>query len=196
MKVVLDDFKDASGKWVKYVVSNKKMTYTRAGSIWLNLVQRCKPGSVQNRSPRYAGCENAFEDFDSFVDWCQLQTGYAKGFQMDKDLLVRGNKVYSPETVVFLPAELNCILTKANATRGDSPIGVTWSKFHEKYAAQCQNGTGRQKHLGYFQRPEDAFAAYKRFKESFMRESAEAWKDQIDERAYKALVEYEVRIND
>ena len=54
--------------------------------------------------------------------------GNGNPFQLDKDLLVKGNKVYNESTCVFLPKEINSVLTKSTASRGDYLIGVCWSK--------------------------------------------------------------------
>ena len=55
---------------------------------------------------------------------------------------------------------------------------------------------GKPKHLGYFKTEIEAFNAYKQAKESFVKEQANKWKDQIDERAYNALMNYTVEITD
>ena len=51
-------------------------------------------------------------------------------------------------------------------------------------------------HLGLFNTELEAFKAYKTAKESFIKEQAEKWKSQIDPRAYEALMNYQVEIND
>ena len=50
--------------------------------------------------------------------------------------------------------------------------------------------------MGYLNNEIEAFNAYKTAKESFVKEQAEKWKGQIDERAYEALMNYEVSIDD
>ena len=54
----------------------------------------------------------------------------------------------------------------------------------------------RQKHLGSFNCPMKAFSVYKKAKEAYIKQVAEQYKDVIDPRAYKALLEYEVNIED
>jgi hypothetical protein len=49
-------------------------------------------------------------------------------------------------------------------TRKDSRTrikGVTWNKFHQKFAAHICTGGGKQKHLGYFSTAEAAADAYR-----------------------------------
>lgn len=50
--------------------------------------------------------------------------------------------------------------------------------------------------IGYFDNFNDAFLAYKKAKEAYLKEQAEKWKGKIDERAYNALMNYTVEITD
>ena len=85
------------------------------------------------------------------------------------------------------------LLTKRQSDRGLLPIGVT--KHGNNFQAQCKI-SGKGKALGTFTTPELAFNAYKTFKEPYIKELAEKYKDTIDPRAYQALMNYEVDIND
>jgi hypothetical protein len=66
----------------------------------------------------------------------------------------------------------------------------------KKLRAKCCVGGGVQQLIGYYDTPEQAFLAYKTFKEFYIKQVAEQYKSQIDPRAYKALLEYEVNIED
>ena len=97
---------------------------------------------------------------------------------------------------LFLPNEINLLLTKRTASRGEHLIGVSWHKRDKVFTAQVNKNKGRSEHLGYFNTEIEAFNAYKVAKEAFVKEQAEKWKDEIDERAYNALMNYEVSIDD
>ena len=56
-------------------------------------------------------------------------------------------------------------------------------------------GVGKE-YLGTLDTELEAFHAYKHAKEAYVKELAEKWKDQIDPRAYNALMKYEVEITD
>jgi hypothetical protein len=157
---------------------------------------RTRVGSTVHKvRPNYEGCTSLFHDFNHYVNWARQQVGYGKGFHLEKDILVRGNKIYSEDNCVFVPLQINALLLKNNAKRGPYPIGV--SKAKDKYAAHCKNGGGvPRKYLGQFGTVEEAFLAYKTFKEKRIKYEAEKWKDQIDQRAYYALMNYEVLITD
>jgi hypothetical protein len=125
------------------------------------------------------------------------QTGYGTmGWCVDKDILKKGNKIYSPETCLLLPNELNCLVLSRNSVRGEFPVGVYYQKDRKKYSAQINFGPNNKKHLGSYCTPEEAFYVYKTAKEGYIKEQAEEWKDRIDVRAYKALMNYKIEITD
>ena len=134
-------------------------------------------------------------DFQYFVQWCQSQIGYgSKGYHLDKDILSVGNKCYSESTCCFVPREINNLLLRRNSTRGNYPIGV--NRRHDKFIAQCNNGTGNKIYLGAYCTVIEAFEAYKLFKEQLMRQKAADYREQIDPRVYEALRYYSVCITD
>lgn len=194
--MTVKDFK-LSGKWRKEL-GGKPTTFTVAGLLWLNMQRRCKvDGKYQNRWPTYKGVTCTFTDFQEFAEWCQSQVGYGvDGYDLDADLLSGSTKVYSPDTCVFIPRELNTLLTNRQRFRGAYPVGVTFHKVYGKFVAQCSVGEGTQRRLGYFECPTEAFLVYKKFKEDFIRAQANLWRAKIDERAYAALMKYEVEITD
>ena len=178
-------------------------TLTKEYEIWCNMLKRCYSDTYQKKQPTYKGCEvsNNFLYYEYFYEWCHKQIGFdnhgnGNPFQLDKDLLVKGNKVYNESTCVFLPKEINSVLTKSTATSGEYLIGVCWSKTHKAFKAQVSKSKSKKEHLGCFNTELEAFNAYKEAKEFFIKELANKWKGQIDERAYNALMKYEVSIDD
>lgn len=112
---------------------------------------------------------------------------------VDKDILHKGNKQYSPETCCFAPNEINICFTKRESQRGDFPIGV-----REKdgcIIAQI-NYMGIKRHLGTFNTKEEAFDSYKIAKEQCIRDYANKYKDKLAENVYNALLQYKVEITD
>ena len=169
---------------------------TKEYTLWRNMLKRCYSKPYLEKQPTYIGCSvsDNFKYYHLFHAWCQTQIGFGKeGYQLDKDLLIKGNKLYSEDTCVFIPKELNALLTKRTLDRGIYPIGVT--KHRNKFQARC-NANKVGKHLGLFDTPELAFQAYKTFKEAYIKERAELYKDSIDPRAYQALINYKVNIED
>ena len=118
---------------------------------------------------------------------------------LDKDVLVKGNKTYSPNTCVFVPQNINVLFTKCNKARGKYPIGVSFYKDRNKYQAHCKifsNGKSKQKNLGYYNNIDDAFYAYKQFKEDYIKQVADEYKDNIPNKLYEAMYNYKVEITD
>ena len=173
--------------------------HTKEYDLWNSMLQRCYSDKYQKKRPTYEGCEASenFKYYEYFYEWCHSQIGFGvEGWHLDKDLLVKGNKVYSESTCVFLPKEINSVLTKCTASRGKYLIGVYWSKTHKAFKAQVSKSKGKKEHLGLFKTELEAFNAYKKAKEGFVKEQANGWKDKIDERAYNALMNYTVDIDD
>ena len=171
--------------------------------LWSSMLQRCYSTIYQQKRPTYKGCgvSNSFKTYSYFKDWCGKQVGFnrlddeGKYFTLDKDILLKGNKVYSEDTCCFVPAEINGLFIKRDARRGNLPIGVKWCRRDKVFiSSACLHG--KSKHLGSFDNAICAFLAYKQVKEAYIKEVAEKWKDQIDIRVYEALMSYEVEIDD
>ena len=172
---------------------------TKEYNLWYNMLRRCHSDNSKKKQPTYEGCEvsDNFKSYEYFYEWCNEQIGFDnKDWQLDKDLLIKGNKVYSENTCVFIPVEINLLLTKRDASRGEHLIGVCWSNTHKAFVARVSRNKGKQEHLGFFKTELEAFNAYKIAKEAFVKEQAEKWKSQIDIRAYNALMNYQVEITD
>lgn len=194
--MLLEDFKDENGKWVRSLRIGGVKFLTLSGAKWNSICARCKAdGSHQKRHPTYIGASNKFKDFQDFTEWSTKQVGYNCGWNLDKDLLYKRNKVYSEATCVFIPTEINAFLTKHDNARGNCPIGVHWDARKTKYIAQCNNFR-RRVCIGGFATPDLAFNAYKRYKESRSKTLAAEWVGKVDQRVIDALNAYEVEITD
>ena len=172
---------------------------TKEYELWKSMLRRCYSDKYQKKYPTYEGCEvsNNLKSYEYFYEWCNKQIGFGnQGFQLDKDLLTKGNKVYSEDSCVFLPKEINILLTKSTSSRGEHLIGVCWHKARKAFMAQVGKGKGKLKHLGYFTNEIEAYNTYKQAKEVFVKAQANEWKGKIDERAYNALMNYTVEIDD
>lgn len=170
---------------------------------WVNMLVRCTK-KLWIKRPTYSGttCSENFKSYSYFYEWCNKQKGFdikdenGKSWQIGKDLLIKNNQFYSEDTCVFIPHRINCLLTKRQNERGEHPIGVVLNKTTNKFVARCSGGTGKMLSLGCFHKVEDAFCCYKTFKEAYIKEVANKYKDQLDPRAYQALINYQVEITD
>ena len=172
---------------------------TKEYGLWADVLRRCYSDDFKKKQPTYKGCKCSenFLHYEYFYEWCQSQVGFGnEGWQLDKDLLIKSNKVYSESTCVFLPPEINSLLIKCTASRGKHLIGVSWHNASKSFVATVSKSTGKREYLGSFNTELEAFNAYKVAKESFVKEQAKKWKGEIDDRAYKALMNYTVEITD
>ena len=182
----------------KYPISEYSVN-TKEYVLWCNMLKRCYSDTYKKKNPTYEGCKCSenFKSYEYFYEWCQSQVGFGnEGWHLDKDLLVKGNKVYSEDSCIFIPAEINSLLTKREASRGEHLIGVSWNSRDKAFKVQVRKNKGKREYLGCFKTELEAFNAYKKAKETFIKEQAEKWKGQIDERAYNALMNYEVNVDD
>lgn len=170
------DCKDSDGKWIRSY-SNSGIQYTTiAGLKWNKINERCKHNSpFQSSNKTYIGCTNGFINFQEFAEWCQSQYGYLNKdinghyWHLDKDLLVYGNKVYSPNTCLFVPHRANTLLNNCGASRGNYPLGVNWNKHARKFIAYHKH-RGESRHLGCHLNPFDAHRTWQRAKIDYIRD--------------------------
>lgn len=171
--------------------------WSATGEIWSGMLKRCST-LYQKKFPTYKGCSVVEEwyNFQNFAKWYEenYNPEYMNGWHLDKDILIKGNKTYSPETCCFVPVEINVLFKSSKKRRGVYPIGIT-AMDGCKYRVECQR-KNRSSYIGRFYSIKEAFQAYKTAKEEYIKEVADKWKDLIDPRVYEALYNYHVDITD
>ena len=182
----------------KYKVS-KNGKLTDEFKIWYHMLRRCYDPKYQEEHSTYKGCavEEYLLNFQHMGKWINENYYEVPGEKMclDKDILYKGNKVYSRETCIFVPERINLLFVKSNKSRGDNPIGVT-ELPSGNYRVFCNNGYGKNIPLGVYSTPEEAFQRYKQCKENYIKQVADEYKGRIPDRLYNALYNYEVEIDD
>ena len=166
--------------------------------LWSSMLTRCYDDKFHSRFQTYVGCSvsDNFKYFPYFKEWCNQQIGFnIEGFELDKDILVKGNKIYSEDTCCIVPPEINCALIGNKKVRGSFPQGVIYNSTKTRYRARIQRGD-KWESLGTYDTPEEAFCAYKPVKEAHIKSLAEKWKDQIDPRVYESLMNWTIEITD
>ena len=167
-------------------------------SKWCSMRSRCSKTGWKGKYKAYTGCSicDEWNSFNNFNEWAENPTnGYIDGYHLDKDLLVKGNKIYSPQTCCFIPHEINSMLTNCKKRRGAYPIGV--SKNRNVYCVTLSRYSNVSC-IGTFNTPEEAFNAYKIAKEQHIKELANKYfkEGKMTQRVYDALMKYEVEIID
>lgn len=168
--------------------------FTKLYTAWKGMLERCYTEKSLAKCPTYLGCSvsDNFKNFTFFKEWAEKQVGSDKdGWNLDKDILVRGNKIYSEDTCCFVPQEVNKIFTNMKNTNSGL-VGVN-KRPTGKYYATVKH-SGKIHYLGSYATEVEAFQAYKQAKEKFVKDTAMEYKDIIDLRVYNALMNYQVEI--
>jgi len=165
---------------------------------WSAMLKRCYDEKYHQKYPTYKDCNvceewHNFQNFGKWFDENYYEIENEK-MQLDKDILIKGNKIYSPETCIFVPRRINLLFTKNNEIRGNHPIGVYYTK-NKRFESKLKKN-GKKIHLCYASTPEEAFEVYKFEKEKYIKEVADEYKDKIPQRLYDAMYRYKVEIDD
>lgn len=132
---------------------------------WRSMLNRCYSNNYKSKRPSYIGCSVAEEwlKFSIFKEWMKSQSW--EGNNLDKDLLIKGNKIYSPSTCIFVSPQINGFIVDNAASRGNLMIGVSLAYYKNrvnKFMAKCSNPfTKKEDHLGYFYTEKAAHEAWK-----------------------------------
>ena len=165
---------------------------TREYDTWASMLQRCFKTQLKEKQPAYK----------NFYEWLHSQPNFEKWYNgkrwaLDKDILNKGNKIYSPENCCLIPQNVNCLFLKREAERGEYPIGVSYK--NQGFVASCRNPfTNKREEFGYYSTPERAFQEYKAHKEIIIKRVAEIEyeKGNITKECFEAMLNYEVEIDD
>lgn len=153
---------------------------------WKDMIGRCYSDKLQEKYPTYRGCSVSAEwhIFSNFKNWMMAQDW--EGKQLDKDLLFKGNKIYSAETCVFISPMANKFVNDNGATRGEWLIGVCWNQEKGKFQSQCRNPfTKKNENLGLFTNEQEAHEAWRKRKLELAHLLAS---EQTDPRVAEALI--------
>ena len=158
-----------------YMVHNKlgvKYVPCPYYTTWKSMIERSYSKRFQEIRPTYIGCSVTKEwlIFSNFRVWMKTQDW--QGRQLDKDILVLGNKEYSPDTCIFVSGAINNLLTDSAAARGDLPLGVHLDKCSGMYVSMCHAG-GSQEYLGKFITVDEAEYTYCIFKLDLIKKAAQ-----------------------
>lgn len=149
---------------------------------WCDMINRC-----YNREYKcYIDCIvcDDWHNFSNFKRW--FDENYIDGYELDKDLLSEGRKIYSPETCCFLPKEINVFLASLNSRNGYS-LGVLFDKERNKFLASI-NENGKTKFIGRFNTENEAYNAYKNVKNLKIQNIADKYKVFISDYIYQEIL--------
>ena len=185
----------------------KNGTKVKEYETWRGIIKRCFDEGYLKREPTYNGCyiSDEWSNYSNFYGWIITQENYQKWkdgdkrWSIDKDIVQKGNKRYSKETCFLVPQNVNSLFTNRRLHRGKYPIGVDYLKRLNKFRASCMNPfTGKQEYIGVYISAEDAFNAYKKYKENIIKRVAEQEyaNGNITLECMNAMLKYKIEIND
>jgi len=170
---------------------------TKKYSIWRGIMTRGYCEKFKERNKTYKEClvDERWHNFQVFADWFEEnhKSYMDDNWHLDKDILMTGNKIYSPETCCFVPHEINLLFLKNSSRRGLCPIGVSEQKG--RFYVQLSRKSSAL-HLGGYSTAEKAAEVYKINKEEYIKQLADNWRGKITESCYEALINYKVYVTD
>jgi hypothetical protein len=194
----------------KYPIS-KNSIHTKEYKTWMSILLRCFDKKYKQRRPKYQNvtCCEEWLYYPNFYEWIHKQENFEVWlnadkftFALDKDILIKGNKVYGPDTCCLVPTYVNSLFaTTAKRSNGDNniPLGVVYQTkcTNKHYRAEIKQG----EHMIYsqsYETPQEAFQAYKQHKEAYIKQVAqeEYNKGTISKKCYEAMMKWEVEIED
>jgi len=164
-------------------------------AVWKTMLARCYDEKTIKKNPSYIGCsvDKEWHSFQNFAEW--YKKNHIHDYQIDKDILKKGNKVYSANNCCFVPKEINVLFTNSKKNRGLYNIGVSRFKRSNKYFAQISKNSINN-YLGEFTTEKEAFLAYKKEKEDYIKIMANKYKGKITIKCYNSLINWVVNEND
>lgn len=179
-------------------VINKSITIQY--QTWDDMLKRCYDKKFHHKQPTYKDCSvcEEWHNFQTFAKWHDENYYILNNekIQLDKDILAKNNKIYSPDTCIFVPERINSLFGRKS--RKIYPIGVRADIKTTKYISRVRIKDERT-YLGQYDTAEEAFCAYKEAKEQYIKEVADEYKNkypQFPQKLYEAMYNYEVEIDD
>lgn len=172
-------------------------THPHRYNVWSHMLGRCYNDKIISNNPAYNDCfvSEDWYCFQNFAEWYEYNYYEVPGekMELDKDILFKGNRTYSAETCMFVPQYINTLIVKNDLDRGELPIGCNYN--HGRIYATCTTRNEKVT-IGSFNDIDDAFNAYKEFKERYIKKIADEYFNYIPTSLYEALYNWVVDIND
>jgi hypothetical protein len=165
--------------------------------IWAKMMERCYSDySLKFVTYKDVTVCKEWHNYKNFENWVLEKKEYREGFHLDKDIILKGNKEYSPDFCCFTPSRVNLLFTNRKNARGEFCIGVFKRSDNGKFRTRCYTLNGGINNLGNFETEIEAFRVYKDAKEKLIKEVAEHYKNEISARVYQALYSYKIEYED
>jgi hypothetical protein len=164
------------------------MTVMQADNRYSNMMTRCLRTDIH---PTYEGCAVCEEwqiSKQAFLEWI-FKNYYEvdnERMELDKDILVKGNRVYSPSTCCFVPHSIN---NEFNA-----------QFMFPEYTKDDETGMWHirtmKNEVFTGETIEDVIASYIPHREAELKAIADKYKGKIPQKVYDAIVNWKLTIDD
>lgn len=156
---------------------------------WRGMIERGYSKKLHEKYPTYKDCTvcDEWHNFQVFAEWYTNHESFGLGYELDKDILVKDNKHYSPQTCCLIPAEINSFFNTCDKRRGEYPLGVGYHKTKKTFYASVRD-EGKLQHLGHYRTPEEAFEVYKEAKECLVKGKAFKYEGKIEDKVFDMLM--------
>ena len=178
-------------------------TNTKLYTVWHSMIRRCysEVFHKQNKAYRDVTVQESWKRFSNFKRDVETLPFYSycesHGYELDKDILTDGTRMYKLETVCFVPKEINAVLIKEVGVNGRKGYHINSHGNYSISTTRELNEIRKELGLRYsFKTAREASEVYRLCKKERIRKLANKWKDQIDARVYEALMNYQVEITD
>ena len=131
---------------------------------WKFILRKCLTKQIVG----YEDCciSDKWARLSDFKMWLESNPDW-KDLEIDKDILIKGNREYGPDTCVLVPSWINSLIVTRSRDRGEYPIGVHFVKdkrctkdYPKPYFSQLRTGDGNREYLGVFETPQEAHRAW------------------------------------
>lgn len=162
--------------------------YNLAKKKWNNMIDRTTSGRYKCYDEVQV-CEE-WKDFSNYYEWFKNNWfDYDGKLDVDKDLIDKNSKIYSPKTCCIIPHEINIGIRISD--KAESRGAVNWDERRQAYKVKLNVYT---RHINTQRRKyKDALDLYFKKKDEFVKAMAEDFKDVVDKRVYDALMKYNSR---
>lgn len=124
-----------------------KGRHTREYVAWRNMLKRCYEYDNNPRDFSYEECSvcEEWHNFQNFAKWYSENTYEVPShisLSIDKDIKMKGNKVYSPDTCLIVPMRINLFFLRWEYNNGNTGIPCVYKRSSGNYKVLVHNAYG------------------------------------------------------
>lgn len=178
---------------IGYFGNDKRYEFdNKAYGVWYHILRKVKNDPDNNKI-----CEE-WKDYNNFLEWYDKNYYSVDGEKMElvKDFFDKENKLYSPDTCIFVPYRIIRLLQGSKANSNTKlPTGVGKKKNSDTYYSTCaiiKNGKKTTIRHSGFNTPKEAYKQYVKDRKKYIKDVSEAYRYDIPEKLYYAIIDWEI----